>query len=191
VSFAATVAAMRRGPFKPILLLLVTGLIWGALVLTASAATSSCPQPGAGAASRAAVRGQVIQAGHKKRKHHKKSHATPLLGASFGNVPLGKYQAAYDLSYTGFSSGWKDTGVYTLSSSLATAFKVGISNYDTQYGQECAQEGTQLGIGNWSCSETYQSWNDTSFGFTFTASGTTPAGTSFSSTIAVRYTKIR
>ncbi len=56
-----------------------------------------------------------------------------------------------------------------------------ISTYDTQYGQQCNSEESWLGIGNWSCSETYQSWNGTSLGFTFSASGTT---------IAVRYTKV-
>jgi hypothetical protein len=186
------VAAMKEGLVKSTLLALLTVLVASALALTASAATISCPKFGAQTSSRAVVSGHVIQVGHKKKKkkHHKKPHSTPLLGANFGNVPLGKYQAAYDLSYTGFSSGWKNTGVYTLSSSLAAVFKEGISSYDTQYSQECDKEGTQLGIGNWSCSETYQSWNGTSFGFTFTAAGTTPDGASFSSTIAVRYTKI-
>jgi|GEM_PF-6468459 len=179
---------MKEGLVKSALLALLTVLVASALALTASAASISCPKLGAQTASRAVGSGHVIQVGHKKKKkHHKKPQ---LLGANFGNVPLGKYQAAYDLSYTGFSSGWKDTGVYTLSSSLASAFKEGINNYSTQYGQECAQEGTSLGISNFSCSETFQSWNGTSFGFTFSSSGTTPSGATFSSTVAVRYTRI-
>jgi hypothetical protein len=181
---------MKEGLVKSTLLALVTVLVASTLALTASAATISCPKLGAQTASRSVASGHVIQVGHKKKKKKKKHHSAPLLGSDFGKVPLGKYQAAYDLSYTGFSSGWENTGVYTLSSSLAAAFKEGISTYDTQYSQECDKEGTQLGISNWSCSETYQSWNGTSFGFTFSATGTTAAGASFSSTVAVRYTKI-
>jgi hypothetical protein len=181
---------MKEGLVKSTLLALVTVLVASTLALTASAATISCPKLGAQTASRSVASGHVIQVGHKKKKKKKKHHSAPLLGSDFGKVPLGKYQAAYDLSYTGFSSGWVNTTTYTLTSSLVAAFKAGISAYDTEYGQECDKEGTQLGISNWSCSLTYQTWNGTSFGFTYSATGTTAAGASFSSTVAVRYTKI-
>jgi hypothetical protein len=132
----------------------------------------------------------VIQVGHKKKKHHKKPHSKPLLGANFGNVPLGTYQAAYDVTYTGFSGGWVDAGQYTLSSAAVADFKAGISTYNCEYGSRCDSEGTALGISGWSCSETCQSWNGTSFGFSFSASGPTSAGASFTETVAIRYTKI-
>jgi hypothetical protein len=183
---------MKPGLVKSTLLALLTVVIASSLAVTASAATLSCPKLGAQTSSRGLASAHVIQVGHKKKKkkHHKKSHSSPLLGANFGNVPLGTYQAAYDLSYTGFSSGWVNTTTYTLTKSLVAVFKEGISNYDTEYGQECDKEGTQLGISNWSCNLTYQTWNGTSFGFTYSSSGTTPAGATFSSSVAVRYTKI-
>ncbi|MGA8207707.1 MAG: hypothetical protein WB867_06755 [Candidatus Dormiibacterota bacterium] len=182
---------MKAGLIKSTLLALLTVLVASALTLSASAASISCPKMGTQTASRGVASAHVVQVGHKKKKKHKKKHhTTPLLGSDFGSVPLGKYQAAYDLSYTGFSSGWVNTAQYTLSSSLAAAFKAGINSYNTNYSQECDKEGTSLGISNWSCSLTYQTWNGTSFGFTFSASGTTPTGATYSSTIAVRYTKI-
>lgn len=192
---------MRGGFLKAGLFAALMLLIGGIVGLTASAASVSVGLASARSvqtSSRATATAHVIGVSKKKKhkkhkKHHKKTNSTstPILGSDFGDVALGTYQAAYDIDIPGLeNTGWVDSGQYTLSSAAVAEFKLGLNTFNSEYGARCASEGTAMHITNWNCTESYQSWNGTSFGFSFSATGTDAAGTTFTETISIRYTKI-
>jgi hypothetical protein len=123
---------------------------------------------------------------HKKKKAKKKKSSLPSV---YGNVPSGTYQVAYQISIPGIeNSGWVNVNTQVLSPVDAADFALALKTFNRTYANECASEGSQLSA-TITCSESYQTWSGTSFGFSFSAHGTGTDGTSFTETIQVRYTK--
>jgi hypothetical protein len=172
---------------------LVAGSAIMVLLTAASLSTTLRQNQPAQFSTRTITAAHAITVSHKKKKQHgkKKPSSHPLLPSDFGNVPVGRYEAAYSIDVPGFEdTGWVNDKAYVLSDSEASAFTQGLDLFSTEYNHECASEGSSLGVSGWSCSETYQPWNGSSFGFSFTASGSNTGGIAFSETIALRYTKI-
>jgi hypothetical protein len=159
-----------------------------AAVSLGSVASARTLQPSARVAIQGGSAVHAIQLGHKKKKEHKKHKAGLGLSSAYGSVPAGTYQASYRLSYpsSGDSTAWENGGApMTLSVAAKNAFNDGLTQFNKQYSTECASEGAALHL-TLSCRVSYQAWNGTYFGITFT--GATSGGVY--DTMALRYTKV-